>query len=504
MSKLSRISEKKPEVKSQNSKSQNAKTNNPTSIDSPVDNILFLQRTIGNQVVQKLIKSGGRPDGGGQPLHESVRHFYEPSLGQDFKGVRVHTDSKAIESAREVNAQAFTIGQDIVFGAGQYAPLTRAGNKLLAHELVHVVQQMNTKPAIQGKIGIGEPSDNFEKEADTVANTLMENKNRSYKSVGLQIRHRLRNSQLSKPTIQRKVTTWAGEWDTDKYNTVNTGGVSDGVDIELRFKPGNPVDAKMIGMVQIANTTDLGKVIAINPTVAGRSIPAGKAGAGFHIDQLAQYRNPLYATGATSPKDTMTTTPTNKAWGQHGYHYIDKAGTLHKRDAILKDTPQQPGRGINASQIFETTALAVTGVQTGTYYGSVQWGWRTDAAGKFSKLTLTKKSDDVPSSIFARAARKWGTTATSTGDTAFKLRTAIGKYTNVTDVLLVSDPANPAATTIDKLAKNARVEVTDKGAGKAFNKVDPKIQWWKVTAVEGTYVGKVGWVMANTLSDKKA
>ncbi|MBM3235926.1 DUF4157 domain-containing protein [Candidatus Poribacteria bacterium] len=79
--------------------------------------------------------------GGGQPLPESVRAFFEPRLGYDFSQVRVHTNSQAAETAQAVNAHAFTTGSNIVFGAGQYAPETTEGKWLLAHELTHVVQQ---------------------------------------------------------------------------------------------------------------------------------------------------------------------------------------------------------------------------------------------------------------------------------------------------------------------------------------------------------------------------
>ncbi|MCX9012824.1 MAG: DUF4157 domain-containing protein [Candidatus Methanoperedens sp.] len=60
--------------------------------------------------------------GGGQPLPESVRTFYEPRFGHDFSQVRVHADAKAAEAARAVNARAFTVGRDVVFGEGEYAP----------------------------------------------------------------------------------------------------------------------------------------------------------------------------------------------------------------------------------------------------------------------------------------------------------------------------------------------------------------------------------------------
>jgi hypothetical protein len=78
---------------------------------------------------------------GGQPLPESVRSFFEPRFGHDFSKVRIHSDAQTAETALSVNARAFTIGRDVVFGAGQYTPGTPDGNRLLAHELTHAVQQ---------------------------------------------------------------------------------------------------------------------------------------------------------------------------------------------------------------------------------------------------------------------------------------------------------------------------------------------------------------------------
>ena len=87
--------------------------------------------------------------GGGQPLPESVRAFFEPRFGQDFSQVRVHTDTKASESARTVNAKAYTLGRDIVFEQGHYAPDTGAGKKLIAHELAHTIQQSSGVHRVQ-------------------------------------------------------------------------------------------------------------------------------------------------------------------------------------------------------------------------------------------------------------------------------------------------------------------------------------------------------------------
>lgn len=77
----------------------------------------------------------------GQPLPESERAFFESRLGQELGDVRIHTDVRAAKQAEQLDARAFTLGQDIVFGAGQYAPHTDEGKRLLAHELTHIVQQ---------------------------------------------------------------------------------------------------------------------------------------------------------------------------------------------------------------------------------------------------------------------------------------------------------------------------------------------------------------------------
>lgn len=239
------VQPKKPEAKKESSKSIKIRTEVSQSLSTPADRILYLQRTIGNQAIQRLIKSGTlqaklrivqpgdvyeqeadrvadalmrmpepqvkrksveeeeeeqiqtkpiieqitplvqrqideekeeeelrkqpieeeeelqakvtscniseiNPNleshikslkGSGQPLSKNNRTFFEPRLGYDFDQVRVHTDSKAVEAARSVNAKAFTIGRDVVFGSGQYSPDTFGGRQLLGHELTHVIQQ---------------------------------------------------------------------------------------------------------------------------------------------------------------------------------------------------------------------------------------------------------------------------------------------------------------------------------------------------------------------------
>jgi hypothetical protein len=114
--------------------------------------------------------------GGGQPLAAAVRSELEHRLSADFSDVRIHTAHEAAVSAAALNASAYTVGSQIVFGAGAFAPATSDGRLRLAHELVHVIQQ-RSGPVSGTEIGDGlalsDPSDRFERQADTLAAAAM-------------------------------------------------------------------------------------------------------------------------------------------------------------------------------------------------------------------------------------------------------------------------------------------------------------------------------------------
>jgi Domain of unknown function (DUF4157) len=117
-------------------------------------------------IVHEVLRSAG------QPLDEATRGFMEPRFGYDFSQVSVHTDATAAESVRAVNALAYTVGRDIVFGVGQFAPETSPGRSLLAHELTHVVQQSGTIGDNPEALSVSEPDDVAEKQADIVSRTV--------------------------------------------------------------------------------------------------------------------------------------------------------------------------------------------------------------------------------------------------------------------------------------------------------------------------------------------
>jgi hypothetical protein len=110
--------------------------------------------------------------GPGQHLDRSTRRFMEPRFGHDFSQVRVYTDAKAAESARALNALAYTVGRNVVFDAGQYQPGMPAGRQLLAHELSHTIQQGAVNPQ-QAELGRGEAAAPITNTADLAVQRAM-------------------------------------------------------------------------------------------------------------------------------------------------------------------------------------------------------------------------------------------------------------------------------------------------------------------------------------------
>ena len=109
-----------------------------------------------------------------QPLDPATRAFMEPRFGHDFGQVRVHTDAKAAESARAVDALAYTVGRDIVFGAGQYVPGENQHKSTLAHEMAHTIQQGTGMKRVPDKLNVTNPADASEREAEATAQAIMQ------------------------------------------------------------------------------------------------------------------------------------------------------------------------------------------------------------------------------------------------------------------------------------------------------------------------------------------
>ncbi|MEM8674589.1 MAG: DUF4157 domain-containing protein [Cyanobacteria bacterium P01_G01_bin.67] len=145
----------------------------------------YLQRRPSNQndtysevssIVNEVLRSPG------QSLPLNTKTFMESGFGHDFSHVKVHTDSKAAESAQAVNALAYTVGDNIVFGAGQYTPNTNSGKQLLAHELTHTIQQRYAIKNLQSKTEISQSGDIAEREAETVSRKIVRGQQVSVRS----------------------------------------------------------------------------------------------------------------------------------------------------------------------------------------------------------------------------------------------------------------------------------------------------------------------------------
>lgn len=108
----------------------------------------------------------------GQPLDTGSSAFFESRYGHDFSNVRVHTNAKAAESAQAVNAYAYTVGRNIIFGAHQFAPHSSTGRQLLAHELAHVMQQ-GQQATNDAPTRISEPSEPGELHAEQLATSAL-------------------------------------------------------------------------------------------------------------------------------------------------------------------------------------------------------------------------------------------------------------------------------------------------------------------------------------------
>jgi hypothetical protein len=151
--------------------------------------LLGLQQRVGNRAVQRLIAqrsgdgafqlddettqriNGAR--GGGQALESGVQQQMGAAMGHDFSGVRVHTSAESHQLNQQLNAKAFTTGQDIFFREGAYDPGSSGGQELLAHELTHVVQQRSgSVGGGGGRMTVNAPGDTYEQQADSVAKAV--------------------------------------------------------------------------------------------------------------------------------------------------------------------------------------------------------------------------------------------------------------------------------------------------------------------------------------------
>ncbi|MCI0537095.1 MAG: DUF4157 domain-containing protein [Verrucomicrobiales bacterium] len=157
----------------------------------------------------------------GQPLDSATRELAESRFGHDFAQVRVHTDRQAGASARQVNARAYTVGHDVVFGEGQFVPGRNESRALLAHELAHVIQQSQHEPARGG-----------EKEAQWAEEKLARNQSIGLRHLGSAERgiQRQEGGEEEQPAAEEVETppvrlTWPEAYDIGGTPTFGSGPI---------------------------------------------------------------------------------------------------------------------------------------------------------------------------------------------------------------------------------------------------------------------------------------
>jgi hypothetical protein len=171
----------KLERKISRKKSENSNSNKGSG--PKLSGVNQLQRQLGNRATQRLMRKKEGPTkvdegtarqikrerGGGHELDSQVQRTMSQQLGSDLSEVKIHTSSEANQLSQTLQAKAFTTGQDIFFKEGEYNPHSTEGQKLLAHELTHVVQQSQGRVSNGSGMTVNQPGDRHEQEANRVA-----------------------------------------------------------------------------------------------------------------------------------------------------------------------------------------------------------------------------------------------------------------------------------------------------------------------------------------------
>jgi hypothetical protein len=295
----------------------------------------------------------------GQPLDTSTRTFMESRFGHDFGSVRVHNDSLASESARAVNAKAYTVGKDIVFDRGLYNPGTEGGDHLLAHELAHTIQQHGIQRFSEGPIYGDSPEyTRLEKEAGATADAVMRGGTVSLPSL------------MSGPLVQR--VPWSEAFDDKKCPTGTSINPLRSALIDPKTnKP--PKDIKDITVATIAEEKIVDYYLQQH---SGDMIATGgitKGGAGRKLLETLPGKDPMLVAlkkefhsgkssfpGRTkSIADPEIAVPPNQE-GEAESHYEQVKGAYAQREEGAEMYKRPDIMNITARRVFDVTTVGET------------------------------------------------------------------------------------------------------------------------------------------------
>ncbi len=332
----------------------------------------------------------------GQPMARALRERFEPRFRADFSGVRLHRGADAAASAEALSARAYTVGPDIVFGAGAYAPETPAGARLLAHELAHTVQQRNARATPDPAVGAA--GDAYERQADAAAAAATSGGDMpavTPSALAVQRVQRTTDAEVESGTgvdsaISSGTMTAVTGVHGSTFDAVNCFGVEDckvhftfekaykglypyraaggtnvrGLYVKIVARPDdNCWSCNHLEIVQVLRyeTMKSGAMVTAEPTSDMRRARAGWSDArapsrGWEVDAADTERNPFYS----------------QSW-------VGQSGDF-RTPAILWDTPGSFETDRNIGKDFQTCLLCVNG-SSRIALGCVTWGYYIDSAG---------------------------------------------------------------------------------------------------------------------------
>lgn len=410
--------------------------------------------------------------------------------GHDISGIQAHGDRRAGAAAQALHANAFTSGLHVGFAR---PPSLRTA----AHEATHVIQQ---RAGIHLAGGIGGVRDEHERHADAVANRVVRGES-SQPLLDNYVRRASPGRTAGDALQLEKADSAFGTFETVTYKKLtNTEDAEKeiGCEIYLTFEPNERVNATKIAFTQAVKATADGKMNT--PPDKNKQAATSGAGKDSYIDQYAGNPNPLYIADfkpADHPErmgDWKTNSAVRKmtkdesdaeikggvkgseytGHGQHGFHKKN-GDKWETQNAQLHDRPRRPKSTSQKDVVekFETAALAIEGAQTGTYYGSVQWGWQRDNPKDFHLLDFKLVSMGTPSAVFMGAAQQWNKSTTykkdhTAGEATMKLPTVeVWSLVADTKVKLGAERTLPTGTRVRVVAKGSKaadpwtVEIVD-------------------------------------------
>ena len=350
---------------------------------------------LGGMAVNPQIESRiERQRGGGQSLDDNTRKHMEGAFGTDFSNVRIHTGKEADSLSKSVQAKAFTTGSDIFFSEGAYNPGNKAGQHLLAHELTHTIQQGQS-------------------------------------------------SQLNRMVIQRAdMETSGGTWTDKEFKSVMVDNMKPGALMQMHFKPNKLVESKKVALTQKVKKMVNGKNLDLDKkekekkgtlfgnaakTAANRTTDKGEG----HWDRMLSATNPVYGAKNLEKGQDISETPMSefnmsdeldpkdRSNYQLGYRYNTWFGKVdNTREAILWDQPNVPTGAAGTEMIFEIAAVSIKGPQKGTFYGSVEWGFKIRGTSDDPQIDLVGPSiisQGTPSDSMMELAEIWNNKPTIIG-----------------------------------------------------------------------------------------